>query len=259
MMRLLKIELSKILPYKTFRILFLIYLVLQFCILLVADDFFGKIGAPKEQVLQFPNIWNYYTCIAGYLNIILGIIIIFITCNEITYRTLRQNIIDGLTRTEVVLSKIYLIVFFTILITLFVFITGLIAGTINGTIPGGGFFTDHIEFLFAFFIQTMGVMSLAFLLGNLFKRSAIAIILFLIFLFPVDLVIREAILPDGGGDYLPVATYFLKLMPAPTSHILSHGEEPTPDLPTALAMGVGAAYVIVFFFLNIVMIRKRDL
>ena len=259
MMRLIKIELLKLLPYKTFRILFLIYLVLLFCILLVADDFFGKIGAPKEQVLQFPNLWNYYTCIAGYLNIILGIIIIFITCNEITYRTLRQNVIDGLTRTEVVLSKIYLIICFAILITLFLFITGLIAGSINGTIEGGGNFTDHIEFLFAFFIQTLGVMSLAFLMGNLFKRSAIAIILFLIFLFPVDLVLREAILPEGGGDYLPVATYFLKLMPAPLNHILSHGDEPTKDLPTILSMSVGAVYVIIFFTLNLFMIRRRDL
>lgn len=259
MMRLLKIELLKLLPYKTFRILFLIYLVLILCILLVADDFFGKLGAPKEQVLQFPNIWNYYTCIAGYLNVILAIIIIFITCNEITYRTLRQNIIDGLTRTEVVLSKIYLIVFFAILITLFVLVSGLIAGSINGTIPGGGNFTDHIEFVFAFFIQTLGVMSLAFLLGNLFKRSAIAIILFLIFLFPIDLVLREAILPEGGGNYLPVATYFLKLMPAPTTHILSNGDEPTPDLPGILPLTVGAAYMLIFFTLNWFMIRKRDL
>ena len=254
MMRLLKIELLKLLPYKTFRVLFLIYLVLLFCILLVADNFFDI-----PSVLQFPNLWNYYTCLGAFINIILGIIIIFITCNEITYRTLRQNVIDGLTRTEVVLSKIYLIVFFAVVITLFLFITGLIAGSINGTIEGGGNFTDHSEFLFAFFIQVLGVMSLAFLLGNLFKRSAIAIILFLVFLFPVDLVLREAILPDGSGDYLPVSTYFLKLLPVPMDHLRSHGDEPTQNLPTVLSMGVGAVYVVIFFLLNLFMIRRRDL
>jgi ABC-type transport system involved in multi-copper enzyme maturation permease subunit len=259
MIRLLNIELLKLLPYKTFRVLMLIYLVLLFCILLVADDFFGRIGAPKEQILQFPNIWNYYTFCAAYLNIILAIIIIFITCNEITYRTLRQNVIDGLTRAEVVFSKIYLILFLAISITVFVFFSGLIAGTINGTIPGGGYFTDHIEFLFAFFIQTLGVMCLGFLLGNLFKRSAIAIIMFLIFLFPIDLIIREAILPEGGSNYLPVTTYFLKMIPAPTSHILSHGEEPTHDLPTALSLAVGGAYVLVFIIGNWLLIRRRDL
>lgn len=259
MMRLLKIELLKLIPYKTFRVLFLIYLFLLFCILLVADNFFGSIGAPQEQVLQFPNIWNYYTFCAGYLNIILAIIVIFITCNEITFRTLRQNIIDGLTRTEVVMSKIYLIIFFALIITLFVFISGLIAGTINGYIPWAGNFTDHIEFVFAFFIQTLGVMSLGLLLGNLFKRSAIAIIMFLIFLFPIDLVLREGVLPKGSGDYLPVATYFLNLLPAPATHIMSHGEEPTADLPTWLALGVGTFYMLLFMVLNWWMIRKRDL
>lgn len=259
MMRLLKIELLKLLPYKTFRVLFLTYLVLLFSILLVADNFFGSIGAPKEQVLQFPNIWNYYTFCGGYLNIILVVIIIFITCNEFTYRTLRQNIIDGLTRNEVVLSKIYLIVFLAVIITIALFITGLIAGTMNGTIPGGGNFTDHLEFVFAFFIQTIGVMSLGYLLGNLFKRSAIAIVIFLILLFPVDLILREAVLPGWAAAYLPVNTYFWNLPPIPKIHILSHGEEPTENLPTLLSLAVGSVYILIFFTTNWLLIRRRDL
>ncbi|MFI5171760.1 MAG: ABC transporter permease [Chitinophagales bacterium] len=259
MMRLLKIELLKLIPYRTFKVLFAIYLFLLVGILLAADNFFGGLGAPQEQVLQFPNIWNYYTLCANYFNIILGIIIIFITCNEITYRTLRQNVIDGLTRTEVVLAKMYLILFLAILLTVFILISGLIAGTINGTIPGGSGFSDHIEFLFAYFIQSLGVMSLSLLMANIFKRSALAIIIFLIFLFPVDVILRESLLPKGSGDYLPVATYFLKLVPAPGNHILSHGEEPTQDMPTALSLLVGTGYMILFFAINWWVIKKRDL
>ncbi len=259
MMRLLRIELSKLIPYRTFRILFLIYLVLLVGILLAADNLFGGFGAPQEQVLQFPNIWNYYTLCANYFNIILGIIIIFITCNEISYRTLRQNVIDGLTRNEVVLAKMYLILFLAIFLTLFIFVTGMIAGSINGTIPGGAGFTDHMEFLFSYFIQSLGIMSLALVMGNVFKRSALAIIIFLIFMFPIDVILREAVLPEGAGNYMPVATYFLKIVPAPGEHILSHGEEPTQDMPTALSLIVGTCYIILFFLINWMVIKKRDL
>ena len=97
------------------------------------------------------------------------------------------------------------------------------------------------------------------LMGNVFKRSALAIIIFIIFIFPIDAILREAVLPEGSGDYMPVATYFLKIVPAPGEHILSHGDEPTQDMPTSLSLVVGTCYMILFFLINWMVIKKRDL
>ena len=57
--------------------------------------------------------------------------------------------------------------------------------------------------------------------------------------------------PDGFGDYMPVATYFLKMVPFPLDHTMSGGLEPTPAAPTALSLVVGAAYAVNFDFFEL--------
>jgi hypothetical protein len=58
---------------------------------------------------------------------------------------------------------------------------------------------------------------------------------------------------------MPVATYFLKLVPFPLDHVMSHGEEATPAAPTGLALGVGFGYALLFCALSWFITKKRDL
>ncbi|MEZ5013685.1 MAG: hypothetical protein R2794_05285, partial [Chitinophagales bacterium] len=99
MFRLLKIELSKLWPYRAFKVLFIIYLVLM-GLTLAGGAKIGNSdgGLTPEKILGFPNIWNYYTLYACYFNVIIAMLVIFISGNEYSNRTSRQNIIDGLTR-----------------------------------------------------------------------------------------------------------------------------------------------------------------
>jgi len=50
--------------------------------------------------------------------------------NEYSYGTLKQNLIDGMSKKEFILSKFITVVAFSIVSTLFVFITSLILGLI---------------------------------------------------------------------------------------------------------------------------------
>lgn len=261
MIRLLKIELLKLVPYRTFKILFAIYLLLMTLVLLVGKNLGGSgdEGLTSASVLGFPNIWNYYTLYACYFNIILAILVIFVTCNEFTYRTLRQNIIDGLTRQETVIGKITLIILLSIITTVILIISGLVAGNIYSLPEDRDQMFGHSGFIFAYFIQSLGMMSMGYFFGTLFKRTGLAVIIFLIFLFPIDVILREGIFPDGFGDYMPVATYFLKMVPFPLDHTMSAGLEPTPEAPTALSLVVGAAYAVIFCGLGWWITQKRDL
>lgn len=261
MIRLLKIELLKLVPYRTFKILFAIYLLLMTLVLLVGKNLGagGEEGLTSANVLGFPNIWNYYTLYACYFNIILAILVIFVTCNEYTYRTLRQNIIDGLTRQEAVMGKIVLIVLLSIITTIILIISGIIAGNIYSLPADRDQMFGHSGFIFAYFIQSLGMMSMGYFFGTLFKRTGLAVIIFLIFLFPIDVILREGIFPNGFGDYMPVATYFLKMVPFPLDHTMSGGLEPTPAAPTALSLTVGAAYAVFFSVLSWWITKKRDL
>lgn len=261
MIRLLKIELLKLVPYRTFKILFAIYLLLMTLVLLIGRNLAGggEEGLTSANVLGFPNIWNYYTLYACYFNIIIAILVIFVTCNEFTYRTLRQNIIDGLTRQETVIGKITLIVLLSIITTVILIITGLIAGNVYALPEDRDQMFGHSGFIFAYFIQSLGMMSMGYFFGTLFKRTGLAVIIFLIFLFPIDVILREGIFPDGFGDYMPVATYFLKMVPFPIDHAMSGGLEPTPAAPTTLSLVVGAAYAAIFCGLSWWITKKRDL
>ena len=259
MLRLLRIELLKLIPYRTFKILFLIYLLLMVLWLVGGKGIANTLGLTPEQVLGYPNIWNYYTLYACYFNIILTILIIFITGNEYTYRTLRQNIIDGLQRTETVQAKVLLIITLSIISTIVLTISGVIGGLIYSADADKGRMLEHGGFIFGYFIQSLGMRSMGLFFGTLFKRTGLAVIIFLIFLFPVDVILRAGILPDGSGDYMPVATYFLKIVPFPLDHVMSHGEEPTASAPTMLSLGVGFAYAVLFAGISWMITKKRDL
>ncbi|MFZ1633002.1 MAG: ABC transporter permease subunit [Chitinophagales bacterium] len=261
MIRLLKIELLKLVPYRTFKILFAIYLLLMILALLIGKNLAGggEEGITSANVLGFPNIWNYYTLYACYFNIIISILVIFVTGNEYTYRTLRQNIIDGLTRQEAVLGKITLIVLLSTITTIILVVSGLIAGNIYSLPEARSEMFDHSGFIFAYFIQSLGMMSMGYFFGTLFKRTGLAVIIFLLFLFPIDVILREGIFPDGVGDYMPVATYFLKMVPVPVDHIMSGGLEAPPSAPTALSLAVGFGYAVLFCVLGWVITKNRDL
>lgn len=261
MIRLLRIELLKLLPYRTFKILFVLYLILMVGALLIGKNLAGsgEAGLTSDKVLGFPNIWNYYSFYACYFNIILGILVIFVTGNEFTYRTLRQNVIDSLHRSDTVFGKVSLIVLLSIITTLVLFISGIIGGSIYSTPEARGNIFGHSGFVFAYFIQSLGVMSMGYFFGTLFKRTGLAVIIFLIFLFPIDVILREGILPEGSGDYMPVATYFLKLVPFPFDHMMSGGAEPPAAAPTTLSLIVGLFYAFLFCFGGWYITKSRDL
>ncbi len=56
--------------------------------------------------LNFPQIWNFLTYITALLKIFLGLIIIFTISNEFTCKMFKQNVIDGLSKKEFILSKV---------------------------------------------------------------------------------------------------------------------------------------------------------
>lgn len=259
-MRLLRIEFRKLLTYNTFRVLFTLFIFFLGIILFWGRNLPGSGGKlTSDKILGYPNIWNYYSFFACLFNIILGVLSIFIACNEYTYRTLRQNIIDGLSRNEAVIGKIYFYLVLSVVSTFFMFVFGLIAGHFYSSETTAAGPLDHASFVFAYWIQSIGIMAMGFFFATVFKKTGLAVIIFLLFLFPVDVILRAAFLRSPAGDYLPVANSFLKMAPFPITHVLSGGSELPPAFPSAIPLLVGAGYAILFFGMSWMITRKRDL
>ena len=132
MKRLLAIELQKIWKNRASRVLTISYFVILSFIALIASINI-KIGSfqlhfAEIGIFNFPFIWHFNTYIAAILKFFLAIVIVSMMANEYTYGTLKQNLIDGLSKKEFILSKFLVVVSFAMATTLFIFIMSLILG-----------------------------------------------------------------------------------------------------------------------------------
>mgnify|MGYP002701221076 CR=1 FL=1 len=132
MFRLLSIEFHKLRYSKASKILISIYFGLLTSIALIAAGkipFFGKtIHLAEHGIFNFPYIWHFNTYVAALLKFFLLLVIVSMMSNEYSNKTLKQNLIDGLSKKEFILSKFYTVFVFALISTLFVFIISLLFG-----------------------------------------------------------------------------------------------------------------------------------
>lgn len=179
MYRLLSIELQKIWKNRASRILTLSYFVILSFIALIASIKFNignfKLHFAEMGIFNFPFIWHFNTYIAAILKFFLAIVIVSMMANEYSYGTLKQNLIDGMSKKEFVLSKFLTVILFALTSTVFVFIMSLILGYSFSSYTELGIVFSDLEYLLAYFVKLVGFFSFCLFLGVLVKRSAFAI------------------------------------------------------------------------------------
>jgi len=188
MKRLLSIELQKIWKNKASRVLTLTYFILITFLSLIASIKFDigpvHIRLADQGIFNFPYIWHFNTFIAAFFKIFLAVVIVSMMANEYSYGTLKQNLIDGMSKKEFVLSKFLVVILFSVVSTVFVFLVSLILGLIFSSFNEVGIIFSHMEYLLAYFVKLLGFFSFCLFLGVLIKRSAFALgFLFLWFIF----------------------------------------------------------------------------
>ena len=179
MKRLLSIEFQKIWKNKASRVLLLTYFILLSFIALIASIKFSigtfEIRIADQGIFNFPYIWHFNTYVAAFFKIFLAIVIVSMMANEYTYGTLKQNLIDGLSKKEFILSKFLVVSSFAAASTIFVFIMSLILGYSFSSYNELSIVFSDLEYLLAFFIKLFAFFSFCLFLGILVKRSAFAL------------------------------------------------------------------------------------
>jgi ABC-2 type transport system permease protein len=179
MFRLLDIELHKLRYNRSAKVLIFTYFLLITFIALIASVEFD-LGAihfklAEQGIFNFPYIWHFNSYIAALLKIFLAIVIVSMMSNEYRNRTIKQNLIDGLSKKEFILSKFYTVLLFSLASTLFLLIVSLILGySFSDYTEIGIVFTD-MEYLLGYFVKLTGFFAFCMFLGVLIKRSAFAI------------------------------------------------------------------------------------
>ena len=281
MFRLLTIEFHKLKHNTASKVLTIIYFGLLTSIALIASIKFDigpiKFHLAEMGIFNFPYIWHFNTYVAAILKFFLLLVIVSMMANEYSYKTLKQNLIDGLSKKEFILSKFYTVVAFALASTIFVFVVSLILGLSYSDYNEFSIITSDLEYILAFFIKLVGFFSFGLFLGILVKRSAFAIGAMVVWLIGESIfkgylfysfknTENTAEKVDGIMQFLPLEA-MTNLIKEPFSRLGAVrsvanqvGETFTKsyavDLSTILIVCV---WTLIFIYLSLALLKKRDL
>jgi ABC-type transport system involved in multi-copper enzyme maturation permease subunit len=179
MKRLLSIELQKIWKNRASKVLTISYFLLLTTIALIAsikfDFWIFHFRLADQGIFNFPFIWHFNSYVGIYAKIFLAIVIVSMMANEYSYGTLKQNLIDGMSKKEFVLSKFLTVILFSLISTFYIFILTLILGYSFSSYTEFGIVFSDLEFIFAYFIDLVAFFSFCLMIGILIKRSAFSL------------------------------------------------------------------------------------
>ncbi|MCF6348299.1 MAG: ABC transporter permease [Flavobacteriaceae bacterium] len=179
MLRLLNIEFHKLKHNRASKVLTIIYFALLTSIALIAAIKFDigpiEFHLADQGIFNFPYIWHFNTFMASLFKFFLLLVIVSMMANEYSNKTLKQNLIDGLSKKEFILSKFYTVIVFAAVSTLFVFVVSMILGLTYSDYNEVSIIFSDLEYLLAFFFKLIGFFSFGLFMGILIKRSAFAV------------------------------------------------------------------------------------
>ena len=274
MLRLLNLELQKLLLNRTSKILIFISFILPFFVILLSSlkiNVFGffTLELGELGVFNFPIIWHLTTFFASQFKFFFAIVVVSMIGNEYSNKTIKQNLIDGLSKKEFILSKFYTIVFFSLVSTVLITLISFCIGMYYSSYTEASIVVRETEFLLAYFVKLIGFFSLCLFFGMLVKRSAFALA-FLFILYILEWILFglitwqfNASIAEKIQNFFPLKSMY-KLIDQPFQRVAM---TKFPD-KGELAYDYGAhSYEIIivlcwtalFIFLSYRLLKKRDL
>lgn len=277
MNRLISIELQKIWKNRASRVLTLSYFILLSFIALIASIKleFGsfKLHFAEMGIFNFPYIWHFNTYIADFFKYFLAIVIVSMMANEYSYGTLKQNLIDGMSKLEFIQSKFLTVLLFAFGSTIFVFIMSLILGYSFSSYTEFSIVFSDMQYLLAYLVKLTGYFSFCLFAGILIKRSAFALGFILLWSIVENLfyaAMRWLVFDEKTADQI-VAFFPLESM---SNLIVEPASRLSPIKNIGAQMGVTDVkdygvhwysilivlmWTTIFIFLSYKLLKKRDL
>ncbi|NNC51155.1 MAG: ABC transporter permease subunit [Flaviramulus sp.] len=274
MLRLLNLELQKLLLNRTSKILIFVSFILPFFVILLSSlkiNVFGffTLELGELGVFNFPIIWHLTTFFASQFKFFFAIVVVSMIGNEYSNKTIKQNLIDGLSKKEFILSKFYTIVFFSLVSTILIFLISLCIGLYYSSYNEISIIVRETEFLLAYFVKLIGFFSLCLFFGMLVKRSAFALA-FLFILFILEWIIfgimawkLEENLASQIQNFFPLKSMY-NLIDQPFQRVAMTKFPDKAELAYDYAVHgheiiIVLCWTALFIFLSYSLLKKRDL
>jgi ABC-2 type transport system permease protein len=265
MLHLLKIEWLKLKHYRTFWILAVLYVISNYGLSYIAFTIQNEVARDISKnslgravigssPFAFPDVWQTVTYMCSFLLFIPALLVIISVTNEFSYKTHRQNIVDGWSRRQFISVKLVLLLIVSVLSTIIAFITSLIFGWQAGS----NISFDKIEFIGYFFIQALSYCSVALIFALLLKRSGLAIGVYFLYIVVLENLLGGLLSRnwENSGHYLPLNSTD-SLIPFPFLRKVTDNFMYKPDYNILLPLA--AAYLIIYIVFSVRRFETDDL
>ncbi len=266
---LLLLEWKKFNSNAVFRALSLIYILISPFIILGGKDAFKDMPPPlpsSKAFYEFPSIWDYQGYVGNWMvPFCLGFLAIHIVTSEVSNRTMRQNIIIGMTKKEFFYSKLYTILTMTIIATVLYAVSTILIGIFNTDGYDIELILDNNFAILRYFLMCLGYMSFALMLAFLIRKGTLTLLfyfLYVMMLEPILMLIHVYYFKNSSRNYWPLNS-IEDLMPFPLYKLPDYYINKEWDfnilLPYSHAIGMTILYSSIFIFIAYKSFLKRDI
>ncbi|MEN0006364.1 MAG: ABC transporter permease subunit [Bacteroidota bacterium] len=225
MLHLLQLEWLKWRRHRAFQIFMVAYAILLPAGLLLGKqlpDLPDPIGT-TEVLFIFPTVWQYLSFVGNWVSFFLfGFLSIVMVTSEYSFKTVRQNIMTGLTRKQFLLGKIYLFGLLALLATLYYTVVALGIGYFHTDVIRWGKVWQNASYIPRYFLLCFGYMSFGLLVGFLVRRTGLALFLYFAYATIGELILRWGIhfqlIQNKTIHYYPIKS-FSDLSPLPFQNL----------------------------------------
>ncbi|SRR6056297_487773 len=267
--QLIQLEWFKYRKNTTFRVTAILYFILLPSlpsIILSFDTLPPPLPSPAS-FFDFPEIWGLVAYTGNWLAYFLfGFLGVYIISVDTTNKTLRQSIINGLSRSQVIKAKLMFILSIAVLATAFYILTVLFLG-IFGSEPYEGSPLFGEEFIIArYFLMCLAYLVFGFLIGLLIRSIGVATMLYFLYVFFIEVIIRYLVHLNVFKDHRSMIFYPMNALEDLTPFPFG-GEAANASMNLSFNLFLSPTeafittciYTLVFIAFIIYIILKRDM
>ena len=268
MLKLIKLEWSKFRKNNTITLLFIFFLMFMPLALYVAK-YFNDLNEMAAKflgggILSSPAIWSYLGYAGNWVVFFfLGVLIIYTVTIDVSTKTMRQNIIGGLSRKVYILGKFQNVILMSVFATLYYALLCVIIGSIYTENASLSKLMDNQCAIGRFFLMSLAYLNFALMLAMWFRKAGMAVFTYIAYIIGVETLLKiltkKYIVDSSIVNYFPMNAAE-DLMPIPKFGELADSmTESDLFLSYPQASIATIIYLIIFAATTYFFFHKRDL
>ncbi len=213
MWTLLKIDFKKYFYSRAFWVMLAVYFALLVMFFFGVEKIVNEalksssksspVTIPAFSIYAFPYVWHNLAFLGGFLKIFLVLIVLYFVTHEFSDKTIRLNIMNGMSRTQFIFSKLLFVLLLSLFSALVLLLSGFVLGMLHTEELTISMIIQKAEFIPAYFLEVFTFGMLGMFFGFLIRKPILSIGALAIYYYIAE-PIMAAVLPDKISPYLPV-------------------------------------------------------